>query len=83
MLEAGVDIPPVEVYFVPGKGFYIQDGHHRFAASQLTGIPVKILVVDQSGPIGLPNWKEALPGRGGKTHGIGSIPNQNRAYPND
>ena len=43
---------------VPGKGKYIVEGHHRYVASQQTGIPVKIVEVEGAGPVGMPNWSE-------------------------
>jgi hypothetical protein len=55
-LESGTILPPVEVVNIPGRGMYILDGHHRYAASQLTGIPVEINVVEGVGPIGMSDW---------------------------
>jgi RHS repeat-associated protein len=46
------------VYDVAGKGRFIEEGHHRFIASQETGISVKVTVKKGSGPSGLPNWSE-------------------------
>lgn len=36
-------------------GKYIIEGHHRFAASQQTGVNIDI-VFEQSGPIGMNDW---------------------------
>ena len=55
-LRAGEKIPPVQVIEVPGKGQYIINGHHRYVASLQTGIPVEIKVVQNQGPIGMPDW---------------------------
>jgi len=55
-LRAGEKIPPVQVIEVPGKGQYIINGHHRYVASLQTGIPVEIKVVQDQGPIGMPDW---------------------------
>ncbi len=55
-LKAGKDVGFVEVYKVQGKGYYISEGHHRFVASQESGIPVKIKYLDSGGPAGLPDW---------------------------
>ena len=55
-LKAGQSIKPVDVLDVSGKGRYILDGHHRYVASQLTGIPVPLRLVQGEGPIGYPDW---------------------------
>ena len=57
-LKAGEKLSPVEVINIPGKGMYIVEGHHRYVASQRTGIPIEIIVVESQGPIGLPDWSE-------------------------
>jgi len=41
---------------VPGRGVFIVDRHHRFVASQMTGVSVPINVVAGQGPIGFPDW---------------------------
>ncbi|WP_159519050.1 ParB N-terminal domain-containing protein [Erysipelothrix urinaevulpis] len=57
-LMDGEKLPPIEVYEVDGKGLFISEGHHRYVASQQTGIPVDIRVLPGGGPVGLPNWLE-------------------------
>lgn len=57
-LKAGEKVDPIVVYEVPGKGKFIEEGHHRFIASQETGIPVEVVVKQGSGPTGLPDWSE-------------------------
>nr|WP_243182915.1 RHS repeat-associated core domain-containing protein [Anaerosolibacter carboniphilus] len=57
-LKTGQYIEPIEVVEIPGKGRYIVEGHHRYAASQQTGIPVEIKVRQGNGPTGLPDWSE-------------------------
>ena len=60
-LIAGEKLPTIDAINVPGKGIYILDGHHRYVASQLTGIPVDMSVTTQPGPVGLPNWSSVEP----------------------
>ena len=60
-LEAGETLPSIQVYTVNGNT-YILDGHHRYVASQITGIPVNIVVVPGGGPIGLPDWTLVISG---------------------
>ncbi|WP_040292811.1 ParB N-terminal domain-containing protein, partial [Acetonema longum] len=55
-LKAGAEVEPIIVYDVPGKGRFIEEGHHRYIASQETGIPVKIVVRNGNGPTGLSDW---------------------------
>ncbi len=50
-------VDPIEVYEVPGKGYYVQEGHHRLAASKLSGYPVDIKILGTSGPIGMDDWQ--------------------------
>ena len=57
-LKAGEAVEPIKVVNVPGKGQYIIEGHHRYVASQQTGIPVKIQVVEGQGPIGMDDWSQ-------------------------
>ena len=55
-LKAGEKLEPIEVVDVPGKGKYIVEGHHRFVASQESGIPVDIKVTTGNGPTGMKDW---------------------------
>ena len=57
-LRAGEKLPPIEVIDIPGKGRYIVEGHHRYVASQQTGIPIEIIVIEGAGPVGMPNWED-------------------------
>lgn len=57
-LKAGAVVEPIKVVEVPGKGQYIVEGHHRYVASQQTGIPVKVQVVKGQGPIGMSDWSQ-------------------------
>ncbi|MEW9702911.1 hypothetical protein [Paenibacillus sp. SI8] len=57
-LLKGEKIDPIIVYDVKDVGRFIEEGHHRYVASQLTGIPVEITVRQGSGPSGLLNWSE-------------------------
>ena len=60
-LRAGETLPSIEAINVPGRGTYILDGHHRYVAGQMTGIPVEMEITTQPGPIGLPNWLPVQP----------------------
>jgi len=60
-LKAGQTVRPIDVVHVQGRGFYIIDGHHRFVASQMTGIPINANVTTGAGPIGLPDWSSVVP----------------------
>ena len=55
-LQAGERLPAIEVVEVPGRGRYIIEGHHRYVASQQTGIPIEIRTVQGTGPTGMPDW---------------------------
>ncbi len=57
-LKAGEPVAPIDVYEVPGKGRFIAEGHHRFIASQETGIPVDIRNKPGGGPVGLSSWPD-------------------------
>lgn len=59
-LKAGEKLPPIEMVDIPGKGRYIIEGHHRYVASQQSGIPVEIIVVEGSGPVSVPYSKESI-----------------------
>jgi hypothetical protein len=58
-LRAGEDVGPVHAVEVPGGKQFIIEGHHRYVASQLTGIPVKIIVQPGAGPVGF-SWKDVV-----------------------
>jgi len=60
-LRAGEILDPIEIYEVAGKGYFIQDGHHRFVASHITGIPVEVRFYSTGGPVGWPNWLDVIP----------------------
>ncbi|CUU50367.1 ParB N-terminal domain-containing protein [Clostridium beijerinckii] len=55
-LRAGEILEPAEVVDIPGKGKYLVEGHHRFVASQESGIPIDIKVKIGNGPVGMPDW---------------------------
>ena len=59
-LKAGEKSPPIEVVDIPSKGRHIIEGHHRYVASQQSGIPVEIIVVEGSGPVSVPYSKESI-----------------------
>jgi ParB-like chromosome segregation protein Spo0J len=52
-LQAGEKLDPIEVNQLPNGEQYILDGHHRYVASMLTGIPVDQVVTVGVGPVGL------------------------------
>ena len=60
-LRAGETVAAIEAVNVSGRGTYILDGHHRFVASQITGISVDISITVGQGPVGLPNWSSVTP----------------------
>lgn len=57
-LQAGEKVSPVEIVDIEGKGKCLTEGHHRYVASQQTGIPVDEVGKKGSGPVGLPDWLE-------------------------
>lgn len=57
-LKAGQYVEPIEIYEVPGKGYYISECHHRYVASQQTGIEVDVIIRQGGGPTGLPDWSD-------------------------
>ena len=60
-LNAGEQLPAIDVYQVAGKeGWFIEDGHHRFIASKITGKPVPINYKTTSGPTGMSDWTEVI-----------------------
>jgi len=56
-LMSGEKVDPIRTYEVGGKT-YIEDGHHRYVASQNTGISVPFINHNKSGPIGFPDWSQ-------------------------
>ena len=54
-LEAGEAVDPIHAVEVPDGRQFIIEGHHRYVASQLTGIPVPTVVTQGAGPVGF-NW---------------------------
>jgi hypothetical protein len=60
-LNSGEQLPAIDVYQVTGKeGWFIEEGHHRFIASQITGKPVSVNYKTTSGPTGMSDWKEVI-----------------------
>lgn len=59
-LQAGETLPAIDVQRLPDGREFILDGHHRYVASQQTGIPVDINYVDGVGPVGLPDWAKVI-----------------------
>lgn len=57
-LQAGERLDPITVQRLPDGRQYILDGHHRYVASQRTGIPIDIQHIDGPGPMGLPDWSK-------------------------
>lgn len=51
-LKKGERVPPIEVVLLPDGREFITEGHHRYVASQKTGIPVEKRVFPDNGPIG-------------------------------
>ena len=58
-LQAGERLDPIDVVELPDGRQFILDGHHRFVASERTGIPVEIRIQKAPGPVGF-NWNEVL-----------------------
>jgi hypothetical protein len=57
-LNAGEQLPAIDVYQVAGKeGWFIEEGHHRYIASQIANKPVPINYKSTSGPAGMSNWQ--------------------------
>lgn len=57
-LRAGESIDPIEVQRLADGTEYILDGHHRYVASQLTGIPVPKTVASDVWDVGLDDWAD-------------------------
>jgi ParB-like chromosome segregation protein Spo0J len=60
-LQAGEKLSPIQAVKTPKGQTYITDGHHRYMASQVTGIPVEVRVIEGAGPVGFPNWNDVRP----------------------
>jgi RHS repeat-associated protein len=58
-LKAGEQLKPIEIVRLPDGREFILDGHHRFVASEQTGIPVGRAVFPGEGPVGL-SWSDVL-----------------------
>lgn len=57
-LNAGEQLPSIDVYKVAGKdGWFIEEGHHRFIASQIANKPVSINYKSNSGAVGMNDWQ--------------------------
>ncbi|MCP3996327.1 MAG: ParB N-terminal domain-containing protein [bacterium] len=56
-LMRGERLRPIEVVELPDGRRFILDGHHRYVASQETGIPVDVNVTKGEGPVGF-DWEE-------------------------
>lgn len=61
-LRSSEKVPPIDVIRLPDGREFITEGHHRFLASQLTGIPVEKKVFPNRGPVGF-NWANVKLGR--------------------
>ena len=57
----GQPVNAIDAIRVPGRGVYILDGHHRYVASNITGIPLRINIRNSAGPIGWPDWSSVVP----------------------
>ncbi len=61
MLKSGKPVGSIEVIQTPDGALYIIEGHHRYAAGQLTGVPVPMNITPSPGPVGFPNWSQVTP----------------------
>jgi ParB-like nuclease domain len=57
-LRAGESVSPIEVQRLADGSEYILDGHHRYVASQLTGVPVPKVVARDVWDVGFPDWSD-------------------------
>ncbi|MFA5957058.1 hypothetical protein [Hyphomicrobium sp.] len=55
MLRSGLSVPAVDVVLLPDGRQFLTEGHHRYVASQLTGIPVAVRLFPNNGPVGF-DW---------------------------
>jgi len=60
-LERGDNVKPIQAVKTPDGRKFILDGHHRYLASQKTGIPVEVNVREGVGPVGLSSWDNVKP----------------------
>jgi ParB-like chromosome segregation protein Spo0J len=58
-LRAGQKLDPIHAVEVPSGQRYIIEGHHRYVASQQTGIPVEVVTKQGAGPVGF-DWKDVI-----------------------
>jgi len=59
-MKAGEEIEPIEEFTNTTNGKkYLLDGHHRYIASQISGIPVSMEFAGSGALFGFPSWKYA------------------------
>lgn len=58
-LRSGQPVAPIEAIRLPDGRVFIIEGHHRYVASQRTGIDVKVFTMDGHGPVGF-DWEEVV-----------------------
>jgi hypothetical protein len=61
-LGYGQKVDPIEVVRLPDGREFITEGHHRYVASQLTGIAVDQKTIENPGPVGF-NWSRVRYGK--------------------
>lgn len=59
-LVKGEKLPAIEVYEVAGKGWFIEEGHHRYIASKIVNKPIEVVYKKTSGPTGMIDWTEVI-----------------------
>ena len=52
----GPRVKPIEVVELPDGRQFLLEGHHRYVASQKTGVPVDVHVTPGEGPVGF-GWE--------------------------
>ena len=60
-MKSGTSFPSIDTVNVPGRGIYIIDGHHRYLASVMSGVPIGVRTTIGPGPVGFPNWGYVTP----------------------
>ena len=55
-LRAGEKVSPIEVQHMPDGTEVILDGHHRYVASQITGVPVEKAYSKSIWDVGETDW---------------------------